>query len=603
MAAVPVQAGSPHHKSAVIVPEAETLRVSPAIIERLHRSAGQLTTETLRQDLVAGQLNGIGRQVAQIDREWDQLRKVSAAALRRMEADPELSRLSRYVEFVQHQVAAVKKDVRDLALMQRRGAWALRNIGESLQRDVCGARMILAEHVFDGFGKMMRDMARDESKEIEFRAAGMDVQADRFVLQTLKDPLMHLLRNTLAHGIESPRERERAGKKAAGAVSLRLEAQGNKLVVTVEDDGRGVDVRNVIQAAVAKRILTEDAAAALPPDEQMRLIFHPGISTTRAVTELSGRGMGLSVVSEAVTRLQGTVQVRRGTQSGTVFVVTVPLAVSSSRLLLVKCHDQQFAIASHAVDRVVRVKTSAIAAIEGRPAISFQGKLLPLTTLAYLLRLGDAQVAAERETIPVAILKSGNRRVAVAVDALLSEMECVIKDLSPIAMKAGGLSGGVVMGDGSVVLVLDAAELVAAFRRLAHKLAVLKTSAPAPEKRAPTILVVDDSMTTRTLEKSILEAHGYRVIVAVDGLEALTQLRSEPIDLVVSDIEMPRLDGFGLVQEIKQDAQLQKIPVLLVTSLEKREDKERGLALGADGYIVKQKFDQMVLLDTVRQML
>ena len=604
--AAPVAPEVPLKESASVVSndhgEMETVRVSSSIVERLHRSVGQMTTEGLRQSLVSEKLTGIRQQLADIAHEWELVRKSSAATLRRMETHPEMARLSRYIEFVEHRVAGLAKESRDLALLQKRSAWSLKNIGDQLQQDVCGARMILADNVFDSFGKMIRDVARDEGKEIDFRSSGMDVQADRLVLQALKDPIMHILRNTIAHGIETPAERKSAGKSSAGNVSMRLATQGNQLLITIEDDGRGVDIERVTKVAIAKGLMPEAAALALSPEEKMRLIFHPGISTTRTVTELAGRGMGLNIVSESVARLQGTVSVAAGEKSGTVFTVAVPLAISSCRLLLVKCGDQRFAIPTHAIESLQRVKTTEIVIVEDHPTFSLDGRRVAVASLARIMKSSDSGVATEGKIVPVAILKSGEKRLALAVDAFISEMEGVIKDLSPVVMKAGNLSGGILMGDGSVVLVLNPADLVESFRRQGAS-PLLKEAAPVVEKRVPVVLVVDDSMTTRTLEKSILEAHGYRVLVAVDGQEALTRLRGEQVDLIVSDVEMPRLDGFGLLQEVKKDVRLAKIPLILVTSLEKREDKERGLALGADGYIVKRKFDQKTLLDTVRQML
>lgn len=580
---------------------ADSVRVSTSVIDRLHRSAGQLAIEGQRQDLVTQQINHLGSNMAAIVKECDSVRTHSGAALRRLENAPEFARVSRYVSFVEQQVRRVSKDVRALRLLQQRSAWALQNVGGQLQQDVLGARMISAESIFETFGKMMRDLARDEGKELSFRTSGMQIEADRLVLQALKDPLMHILRNTIAHGIETPAERKAAGKDPAGTVHFSLETNGNRLRAIVEDDGRGVNLARVAEIAVQKRLLTPAQAAALSPAETLRLIFHPGFSTARAVTSLSGRGMGLNVVTDAAARLQGSADVENLPRAGTRFVISVPLSISTHRLLMVKCGAQTYAIACHAIEGLHRIRPRDILTLEGRPAVSLNGRTLPLAGLAHLLKSGEPPDFSARKHVPIVALKSGEKSVAVAVDELLAEMEGVVKDLHPIVMKVGKLSGGVLTGDGSVVLVLNAADLVDAFQHLDK--APLLASATVREKRVPTILVVDDSMTTRSLEKSILESNGYHVIVAMDGVEALEKLHSDKVDLVVCDVEMPRLDGFAVLQEVKKDEQLSKIPFIMVTSLEKREDKERGLALGADGYIVKRKFDQKDLLDTVRQML
>lgn len=580
---------------------ADSVRVSTSVIDRLHRSAGQLAIEGQRQDLVTQQINHLGANMAAIVKECDSVRTHSGAALRRLENAPEFARVSRYVSFVEHQVRRVSKDVRALRLLQQRSAWALQNVGDQLQQDVLGARMISAENIFETFGKMMRDLARDEGKELNFRTSGMQIEADRLVLQALKDPLMHILRNTIAHGIETPAERKANGKDPAGTVHFSLETNGNRLRAIVEDDGRGVNLARVAEIAVQKRLMNPAQAAALSPAETLRLIFHPGFSTARAVTSLSGRGMGLNVVTDAAARLQGSADVENLLRGGTRFVISVPLSISTHRLLMVKCGARTYAIACHAIEGLHRIRPRDILTLEGRPAVSLNGKTLPLAGLAHLLKSGEPPDFSTRQHIPIVALKSGEKNVAVAVDELLAETEGVVKDLHPIVMKVGKLSGGVLTGDGSVVLVLNATDLVDAFQHLDK--APLLASTAVREKRVPTILVVDDSITTRSLEKSILESNGYQVIVAMDGVEALEKLRSDKVDLVVCDVEMPRLDGFAVLQEVKKDAQLSKIPFIMVTSLEKREDKERGLALGADGYIVKRKFDQKDLLDTVRQML
>jgi two-component system chemotaxis sensor kinase CheA len=579
----------------------ESVRVNTSVIDRLHRSAGQLAIEGQRQDLVTQGIAQLNANMSAVMKECDSMRSYAGAALRRMEETPEFARVSRHMNFVEQQVRRVSKDVRALRLLQQRSAWALQNVGEQLRQDVLGARMISADNIFETFGKMMRDLARDEGKEIQFRSSGMQIEADRLVLQALKDPLMHVLRNTIAHGIETPAERKAAGKNSAGTVHFTLETSGNRLRAIVEDDGRGVNLTRVTEIAIQKRLITAAQAATLVPAETMRLIFHPGFSTARAVTSLSGRGMGLNVVTDAAARLQGSVDVENLPKCGTRFVISVPLAISTHRLLFVKCGAQTYAIACHAIAGLHRIRAREILTLEGRPAVSLNGKPVPLAGLAHLLRHGELPDFSAVKIIPIVVLTAGEKSIAVAVDELLDEKEGVVKDLHPIVMKAKKLSGGVLTGDGSVVLVLNAPDLIDAFQTL--DTAPLLKSATTREKRTPTILVVDDSITTRSLEKSILETNGYHVLVAMDGMEALSRLRTEKIDLVVCDVEMPRLDGFGVLQEVKKDEQLAKIPFIMVTSLEKREDKERGLSLGADGYIVKRKFDQKDLLDTVRQML
>ena len=462
--------------------------------------------------------------------------------------------------------------------------------------------MVPAESLLEGYRKMVRDLARDESKEVEFRATSTGVQADRRVLEALKDPVMHALRNAISHGIEAPRERVAKGKSPGGLVTLRIDTQGQRLSIAIQDDGRGVDFARVVEVAVRQGILSEADAARRAPSELARILFRPGFSTSRSVTDLSGRGMGLSVVHEAVRRLQGEVDLQPADGCGTSIHLSVPLSISTHRLLLVSCGSQTFAIPIHGIERLQRIRLNSVQTVEGKPVIMLDGQPAPLFSMHQLLNVDHAPASAQPDVLRVMVLHSSSRIAAVAVDAFLWETDAVIQDLGPAAPRDGKVSGGILLEDGGVAFVLNLTELLdTSAHREAPSFAM--PPQPAPEQAPRSILVVDDSMTTRTLEKSILEAHGYRVRVAVDGMEALTMLRAEKADLVIADIQMPRLDGFGLLAALKKDPHLNRIPVIVVTSLERPEDQERGLSLGADAYIVKQKFDQEELLAAIRQIL
>lgn len=583
-------------------PPIESVRLSADSLDRLLQSTGQLLTENLQQESLGRELIHIGRQIAAIEREWDTLKRTASGPLRRLASSPDLSGVSRYVDFVEHEIHALSRRVRSVRLLQQRSAWTVRLLSEQLQEDVRRTRMVPVESEFQPFRKLMRDLAREEAKEIDFRVTGFDVLADRMVLQALKDPLMHVLNNAVSHGLELPAERIQRGKPPAGVVTLDIRSSGNRLAIMVEDDGRGVDLGRVSEIAIRRGLLTESEAATRAPQELARLLFQPGFSTSRTVTEVSGRGMGLSAVYEAVSRLQGEVELRPRDQGGTVLALDVPLSISTHRMLLVSCRGQTFAVPSYGIEGLHRAKLADIEHVEGKPMAVFGGQLTPLTSLAHLLDHGAADTGFEADVLWIAVLRSGAKRVAVAVDAFVAERSALIKSLGPPADRLAHFVGGVLLEDGSVAPVLNPAELVDRFRS-SRNTAAFRPGKPAAEPRPPTILVVDDSFTTRTLETSILETNGYRVRVAVDGVEALEQLRAEKMDLVISDIQMPRLDGFGLLEEMKRDSRLSRVPVIVVSSIDRREDQERGLSLGADAYIVKRKFDHQELLQTIRQIL
>ncbi len=312
--------------------------------------------------------------------------------------------------------------------------------------------------------------------------------------------------------------------------------------------------------------------------------------------------MGLSVVQEAVRRLQGELEIEARDGGGTVLHLSVPLSIATHQLLLVGCGNQSFAVPIQSIERVYRMRVKRIDTVEGKPVLLLNGQAVPLFSLQHLLGLDRSSPSIEPGVLKVIVLRSGGGLAAISVDTFLWENEAVIQDLGPAAARDGKISGGVVLDDGGIAFVLNLTELLET-RAHAESPSGFLPSEPMRERISPSVLVVDDSLTTRTLEKSILEANGYRVQVAVDGFDALTKLRTEKADLVITDIQMPNMDGFALLQAMKKDSSLRGIPVIVVTSLDQREDQQRGLDLGADAFIVKRKFDQEELLSAIRQIL
>ncbi|HEX3726522.1 MAG TPA: response regulator, partial [Pirellulales bacterium] len=595
-------AGSRDANHAGVKHTVDTVRLSVENLDRLLQSTGQLLTENMQQDALARQLAAISQQLATIEREWEALKRTTPGLLRRLAATSELSGLAKYVELVEHETNSLSRSMRGARVLQQRSSWSVRLLTTQLQDDVRHARMVPVGSEFQVFRKMMRELARDQSKEVQFQVVGFDVLADRMVLQALKDPLMHVLRNAMSHGIEPIAERERRGKPAAGSIALTIQVMGNRLTIEVEDDGCGVNLARIAEIAVERGIVSEIEAASQAPTDLTRFLFHPGFTTSSAVTELSGRGMGLSAVYEAVMHLQGQVELLPRSAGGTTLLISVPLSISTHRLLLVSCLGQVIAIPFFGIEALDQVNLRAVESVEGIPMVSLSGELVPLASLANLLDGTQADIAASSEMLPIVVMRCGARRVAISVDEFVAERNALIKNLGPPAGIQGVFMGGILLEDGSVSPVVHPADLVERFKPL-KRAAGGAPSRSADENRTATILVVDDSFTTRTLETGILETSRYQVRVAVDGIDALEQLRSEKIDLVISDIQMPRLDGLGLLEEIKRDPRLARIPVIIVSSLDSSEDQERGLSLGADAYIVKRRFDHQELLKVVQQIL
>ena len=529
----------------------DTVRITAQNFDGLFRTAGGLVTESQCQSQVTEELDRLVRSLAFVEKEAERVRRFATNVLSHLAASRENSRLTSLLDSQERQLRSISREARAARRLHHRSSWNMRQLGKQLQRDVWQARMVPAESLLEGYRKMMRDLARDEGKEIEFRATSAGVRADRRVLEALKDPIMHLLRNAVSHGIESLPERSRKGKSRSGLVTLGVDANGQRLTVTIQDDGRGVDLARVAEVAVRDGILSESDAARRSPQELTRILFRPGFSTSAAVTSLSGRGMGLSVVYEAIRRLQGDLDLRPVPSGGTLISLSVPLSIATHRLVVANCGNQVFAIPILGIERLQRVKLSSIETVEGKPVVVLNGQPVPLASIHGLLGLEHSSNRTDPDALQIVILRSGSHRVALAVDSVVRETDAVIQDLGPAAGCSGRISSGVVLDNGTIAFVVNPMELIESAvqpRSQMQSLSFAKAPEALPEPMPSSILVVDDSMTTRALEKSILEAHGYQVRVAVDGVEALTRLRQEPADLVIADIEMPRLNGFGLIE-------------------------------------------------------
>lgn len=470
--------------------------------------------------------------------------------------------------------------------------------------------LVPAETMFGNFARAIRDMARSEGREVDVSAHGLDLPIDRAILQALSDSVLHALRNAFGHGEESLELRLRAGKPAALSIQLVVEIRGNLLVIAIHDDGRGPDLRAIEAKARERRLLSRRESA----DDQklLALVFEPGLSTASSVDTLSGRGIGLSVVAESVRKLQGNVRIEPRIPHGTSLVMSLPLSAARRPVLIVEAGGATYALPGASVERLLITDADCLDTIAGRTvarigsgATAFTAPVVALSEL-----VGSAAQDSARSGGAAVLLRAGDRRCLLSVDRLHEVHTLLVRPAPPIGTQTELIVGTIVLGNDAPVLVLDAETLIERALIAPPRSVVEGSKGPRPEAgrlpqaRRSTILVVDDSITTRTLEKTILEAAGYRVVACVDGQDALDRLRAgiEPVDLVVADVEMPRLDGFGLVKALRSEPTFAKLPVILMTSRGAPEDIARGLELGADAYLTKQRFDQRELLDTVGQL-
>ncbi len=477
---------------------------------------------------------------------------------------------------------------------------------ERLQHDVQKTRLFPFSSVLDIFPRMVRVIAVSVNKKIALQSTGGNIELDKFILEEIKDPLMHIIRNCIDHGIESAKDRLQAGKKPVGQIKIEVTQMGNNAVVKVSDDGKGIDLERIRATAIAKKLYDEKEIQQMKDKQVVNLIFHPGFSTSAIITDLSGRGVGMDVVKANIENLNGSIEIETAVGFGSTFTMVIPLTLSTTQSLKIAVGSGIYFLPVTMVEKIIKVVEGALSLVEGKPAIFYNGVYIPYVKLSEVLELPEtsvdnSQFTSSSETV-VAILRTGKTLVAFSMDGLMGEEEILMKGLGPFMKRVRNISGATIMRDGRIAPVLNVSDLIntVGLRGISHSKRVAAPSDTPPEH---VVLIVDDSAMTRTLEKNILESYGYRVITAIDGQDALSKLQTTQVDLIVSDIQMPNMDGLELTEKIKQDEGLQQIPVILVTALKSVADKKRGIEVGADAYIVKSSFDQSNLLSTIQRLI
>jgi len=459
--------------------------------------------------------------------------------------------------------------------------------------------------ITDGFPKLVREMTREQGKEVELKLKGDTIELDRRILQELKDPLVHIIRNCIDHGIETVSERRAAGKPDQGLIEISVACVDNgKVEIKICDDGRGIDIEQITEAAKRLKIITSEAADALSPTERLALIFRSGLSSRKQATAISGRGLGLAIVSERASKLGGNSVVQSTLGAGTSLRLIIPLSLATFRGIRIRVGKQYFAIPTLNVQKVCRKASHELKTIGNQETLVQGERTMPVVSLSGILGIySDAADASGFKTLM--ILDSGQEQVAFEIDEVIGEDDLLVKGLGPQLVRVRNISGATVLGNGTVVPILNALDLLkSALGNHAPRHLRSPEGGPAePEHTARRILVVDDSITSRTLLKNVLESYGYDITTAVDGVDGLTALQAERFDLVSLDVDMPRMDGFELTARIRADERFARLPIVLVTSMDSAEDRKKGINAGADAYIVKSSFDQNNLLDIIRKLI
>jgi two-component system chemotaxis sensor kinase CheA len=571
----------------------DQVRVEAVKLDALLAATGQLFVTGSRVASRPAELESFHDAAARSATEWQRTGRRVRLALERSGAP---TTLLQAVHGMEDNLSRLVHDAGRLAAGAANDARALAQATDEVSGRVRRLRMRPFSEACEALPRVVRDLAATAGKELDLAVVGGEVAVDRAVLDGVREALLQLVRNAIDHGIEPPAERARAGKPGRGTVTVAAALRGDRLAITVADDGAGLDVPAI-------RAESERRGLAVPPDERelVRALFEGGLSTRAEATAISGRGVGLDIVRAAAERVRGAVHVDWVPGRGTTFTLECPPTLATIRTLLAAVGPQLVAFPTTHIERLLRVRPEEIKHAEGRDVIATAAAPVPLVALARLLPPLVARPVAG--PLAVVLLRVGERRLAVAVDELVAEQEVVLRPLGRGRHPLPHLSGAAILGTGRVALVVNPVAIVAAGLGLAAGPGLTFAEATPASRVKRRILVVDDSITTRTLEQSVLEAAGYDVLTAVDGADGWKTLQERGADLVVADVEMPRMDGFALCEAIRASKRLKELPVVLVTALEAPEHRARGLEVGADAYLGKSSFDQQNLLDTIHQLL
>jgi two-component system sensor histidine kinase and response regulator WspE len=450
---------------------------------------------------------------------------------------------------------------------------------------------------------MVRDVARSLGKEVRLTILGEQTQVDRDVLEKLEAPLNHMLRNALDHGIESPEHRSALGKPAEGTICLEARHSAGMLLITLRDDGRGIDVESVRKAVVERKLTNAETAAEMRDFELFDFLFLPGFTLKKTVTEISGRGVGLDVVLDMMKRLRGTIRISSEAGKGTIFQLQLPLTLSVLRALLVEIAGEPYGVPLAGITRTIKLPKEKIATIEGRQHFEFDGQRIGLVTAHQVFSKAEPSVRSDE--LSVIVIGERSERYGLIVDRFLGERELVVQPLDSRLGKIKDISAGALTDDGTPLLIVDIEDLMRSVQKLsaAGRLSNVRNGETSESAKRKRVLVVDDSLTVRELERKLLEARGYEVEVAVDGMDGWNAARANPHDLIITDVDMPRMDGIELVSLIRKDPDLKSKPIMIVSYKDREQDRARGLEAGADYYLTKGSFHDETLVLAVSDLI
>ncbi|MDJ1179810.1 hybrid sensor histidine kinase/response regulator [Roseofilum sp. BLCC_M91] len=580
----------------------ESVRVATQNLDDLMTQTGELTVSKIRMAHHISTMNDMVNL-------WEEWNRQTYGNLSFEQSVDKLQALKqRHEEYLQE----MGKLLNQLRSRASEDVARLEAIANQLDSGIRTLRLLPLSTIFNLFGRLVRDLAKQQGKQINLILEGAETKADKRILEEMKDPLMHMIRNSVDHGIETPAERIAQGKPPQATVHLKGSQIGNSIIIELKDDGQGLNVENIKSTAKNKGLRRPEELEAMTEAQIQSLIFAPGFSTRKLVTEVSGRGVGLDVVRTNVEHLKGSIHVESTPGKGCKFTIQLSTSLATASVLLVSVQGATYAIPVEFVKTTLLIPEHQIFAIEGRDTYAMDQEPISIARLEEILELssaseseGESGKTKNIELLPCIILQVGTELLGVIVDELLDQQDIILKPQSRLLQRVRNVSGATILGTGEVCMVLNPQDLVKSVQRKNIQRKIESSESikkPEDNGKQAVLLLAEDSIATRTQEKRILESAGYEVVTAVDGLDAYNKLKTRQFDGVISDVQMPNLDGLSLTAKIREHKEYEDLPIILVTSLASDEDKHRGAEAGASAYLTKGGFSQELLLETVRRL-
>ncbi len=490
-------------------------------------------------------------------------------------------------------------------------------LSKDLQENVMQTRMLPISTVFTKYKRTVRDLSQKIHKDVKLEISGEETEMDKNIIEKIGDPLTHIIRNSIDHGIESPEERLLHEKPRTGTIKLNAYNRGGNVFIEIEDDGKGIDADKICRKAVEKGVINQERADMMSENEKINLIFLAGFSTAEKVTEISGRGVGMDVVRENIAKLKGIIDISTKVNRGTKLTIKLPLTLAILQVLQIKEHNNIFAIPANNIIEVFSIRIEQLEKIKNIYMLNNRGKYIPVYFISDILGLAPADINPERD-INIIIVGFGDNNIGLIVSEIVKKEEVVIKNLGDIIKKIQFISGATIEGDGTISLIINVSEILDKIRSVGISSSsvitgiekkksggsskeVIKFNSAQASSEILRVLVTEDSTTTRKMLRSIVESGGYDVIEAVDGIDGFEKLKTAgPFNLITVDVNMPRMNGYGLTQEIRKHNEFKNLPIIMITTRDLEIDKAKGFEAGVDDYIVKP-FEPSELLTVIKQ--